>query len=56
LLPLLHGLDEEDDIGDVAMICGVEGIKVQVLAVLQESREGVVDAQRRGGFCMGVDD
>jgi len=56
LLPLLHGFDEEDDIGNMAMICGVKGIKVQILAILQERRKGIVNAQGRGSFWMGLDD
>jgi len=56
LLPLMHGFDEEDDIGNMAMICGVKCIKIQVLAILQEGRKGVVDAQGRGCFWMGLDD
>ena len=56
LLPLLHGFDEEDDIGNMAMICRVKGIKVQVLAILQERRKGIVNAQGRGCFWMGLDD
>jgi len=56
LLPLLHGFDEEHDIGNMAMICGVKGIKVQALAILQESRKGVVDAQGRRCLWMRLDD
>jgi len=50
LLPLLHDLDKEDYIGDMAMIYGVKGIKIQILAVLQERKKGFVDAEGRGCF------
>lgn len=56
LLPLLHDLDKEDYIGDMAMIYGVKGIKIQILAVLQERKKGFVDAEGRGCFRVGLDD
>lgn len=56
MLPLLHDLDKEDYIGDMAMIYGVKGIKIQILAVLQERKKGFVDAEGRGCFRVGLDD
>ena len=51
--PLLDGLDEDDHEGDVAVLGGVEAVKVEGACPLGERGEGADDAER-GDVLVGV--
>ena len=44
-LPVLHGFDEDDDVGDVCVFFRVHGVKVERVCVFKESGEWFIDSE-----------